>query len=59
MLQLWGHLNGEDKNLKTPQYNVVQHNTIFNYDLINTFIFEFTHFGQSHQKLNLYKLCKS
>lgn len=55
MLQLWGHLNGEDKNLKTPQYNVV----IFNYDLINTFIFEFTHFGQSHQKLNLYKLCKS
>lgn len=55
MLQLWGHLNGEDKNLKTPPV-IVKDDYII---LINTFIFEFTHFGQSHQKLNLYKLCKS
>ncbi len=46
------------ENNKISQYNVVQYNTTFNYELSNKHIIEFTHFRQCHQKLNIMSIVK-
>lgn len=51
-LPLLIYVNREDKNLK---HDAVQHNTTFNSNLSNRYIFELRHFRQCQEKLNTFQ----
>lgn len=53
------YINMEEKMRNTSEYNVVQYNTTFNYDLGNKHITELTHLHRLSTKTEHYKLPES